>query len=213
MPTVPHIRVELFGNLLSGAEKWSAGFSTAPEVSPTNDIMKLYAQVALADFNTHFWEAVSVKSYFPTATSFVGVKASQYNSAGQTVAVWTEVDSSPAPGTGVFALPPQNSLVVSLRTNTAGARGRGRMYLPGPAAVGLTNAGRLDTGARAAMVPALKAFFDAFNARANVFPVAVASSAGNFVTTVNTIALGDVIDTQRRRRDTLPESYLTATLA
>lgn len=86
------------------------------------------------------------------------------------------------------------------------------MYFPPMSAAVLTETGRLTTTARSVLADDFQGFFDAWNADSGTQPAGVASSVGGFVSTVTGIQVGDVIDTQRRRRDTLPESYLNRTI-
>lgn len=109
-------------------------------------------------------------------------------------------------------LPAQCSPCVSLSTATAGSRARGRMFLPPPDTTAVTTSGRLSSTFRTAMVTALDEYFAAL--AANAMETVVVSAVGGVYTTypVNTIRLGDVVDTQRRRRNSIAEVYTTATI-
>ena len=108
------------------------------------------------------------------------------------------------------SLPAQCSPCVSLSTSTAGSRARGRMYLPPPDSTAVTISGRLDASFRTATINALDTFFATMAANAAT-PVVVSSVGGVYTSyVVNTIRLGDVVDTQRRRRNNIAEVYTTA---
>lgn len=209
---VPHIRVELQGTLANGAEKWSAGFSTAPPTGGALADVADLATTAQSLFVTNVMGVSVVKDLFPTSMAFTGVRCQQIEADGTLRATASVLLGTPAAGTQGLSLPAQCAVVVSLRTATPGARGRGRLYLPSPAADQTTVTGRLLTAARDLLAEGMANFFDGWNADASTMPVGVASSVGGFVTTVTSIQVGDVIDTQRRRRDTLPESYKSRTL-
>lgn len=213
---VAHLRIELFGTVAGGAEHWSAGFSTAPPGGGGLADVAVLSNLASNLFDADFFGAVGINGLFRSSVVFIGARARQLNSAGVTVAVAEDVLTTPTAGGaggGAESLPPQVSEVISLRTSSPGARHRGRMYLPPLASNCLTANGRLDSSVRTTVLNGMKDFFDDWNADANTLPVAVASNAGSFVETVTHIQLGDVFDTQRRRRDRLPESYASVNLA
>jgi hypothetical protein len=116
-------------------------------------------------------------------------------------------------GTAATAgLPAQCSPCISLTTATAGSRARGRMFLPPLAAAALSSVGRISSTPRGLILGVLDTFFGAMSA--NAADCVVVSSVGGVYTTypVNTIRLGDVIDTQRRRRNTIAEVYSSAAI-
>jgi len=108
------------------------------------------------------------------------------------------------------SLPAQCSPCVSLSTSTAGSRARGRMYLPPPDSTAVTISGRLDAAFRTAIINGLDTFFATMGSNA-ASPVVVSAVGGVYTSyPVNTIRLGDVVDTQRRRRNNIAEVYTTA---
>lgn len=104
-------------------------------------------------------------------------------------------------------LPPQVAPCVSFVTATAGSRARGRMFLPAPDRTALTSAGRILAAYRTAWVAALQTYFNTMEAAGHV--TQVVSSVGAVYTpyAVNAIRIGDVFDTQRRRRNSIAEVY------
>lgn len=118
------------------------------------------------------------------------------------------------------AAPPQTALVFSLRTNRPGASGRGRLYWPALANALDSTTLRLPAstvnGIVAGAATYLRAIQDALKAgispapAASTFELAVFSKTAGGHQLVNRIMVGDVLDTQRRRRDRLPEAYKTA---
>jgi len=109
--------------------------------------------------------------------------------------------------TGVAAgemLPFQCATVVSLLTASATRHGRGRFYLP-PLAVSVIDQGRVSSASLAVLDTAWTAFFASLNTD-NITPV-VRNRTGHVSTTVTSARIGDVIDTQRRRRNKLTETY------
>jgi hypothetical protein len=107
------------------------------------------------------------------------------------------------------AMPPQVALVVSLLTVVANRSGRGRFYLPSPAAEVL-DGGRLDATVQGVIATAAGALFSALTS-ASLVPV-IYSRTAHTTTTITSASLGDVFDTQRRRRDKLIEERVSITI-
>jgi len=127
--------------------------------------------------------------------------------------------TTPLPGTTAPNKTPQDSLVFSLRTSTPGARGRGRMYWPALAAT-LNTTFQLTSPVPATTVANAKTLLQAINtamdgvyvAAASALRVALSVRSGtdHICRNVTSIQIGSILDTQRRRRDNLPESYVSA---
>jgi hypothetical protein len=123
---------------------------------------------------------------------------------------------SPVFGTSTPTKTPQDACVISLRTSTPGARGRGRMYFPAMgAALNATFQLNAPTAANVAAdaktwLNAIKGRMDAYYtsiAAAKSVAVSVRSATDHVCRDVNQIQVGSILDTQRRRRDAIPESY------
>jgi hypothetical protein len=106
-------------------------------------------------------------------------------------------------------LPPQNAVVVSLRTDLPTRAGRGRFYLPGPDVTTLSG-GRLNNGARTALANAAADLIGDLNDSGAV--TEVYHRVTKTGTAVVRFDIGDVFDTQRRRRDKLVETRTSRTL-
>lgn len=107
-------------------------------------------------------------------------------------------------GTSVAAsLPFQCTPVVSLRTADAGLGGRGRFYAPSPA-VDTQDGGTLTTTARGNLADSAEAMFNGLQA-AGLSPVIFGTTTFNQIPLIS-LDVGDVIDTQRRRRNKLIEA-------
>lgn len=101
------------------------------------------------------------------------------------------------------SLPFQCAPVVSFRTATLSRAGRGRIYAPSPGAGTLT-AGRLTATARGNLADSAEALLNALQA-GSLTPVIYHRASGT-TTNITSLDVGDVIDTQRRRRNQLTES-------
>ena len=121
-------------------------------------------------------------------------------------------------GTGNVTLTPQSAVVVSLITGNPTRNGRGRLYWPAVGYPLATDTGRLATGKASAIAggmknylrgvqDALKSGLEAGPGGALVVELQVVSKSTSQAYRVNTLRVGDVVDTQRRRRDRMPETY------
>lgn len=117
---------------------------------------------------------------------------------------------------GGAMMPPQCSTVVSLRTSQTGRRGRGRFFLPPMTAAAVTTGatnGTLQAAAQASCATAAKTLLEALQYD-GVNPLygphvraIVTGSPYNAYAGVSSVRIGNVIDTQQRRRRSLPETY------
>lgn len=213
-------RVTISGTMFGGAEEWSTGFflgfdssdSTAPTQQGADDI--------LAAWTTFFSASGSLISNRYATTQ---VKLSSLNTAGDTLADETKY-AYPATAlvgaTTSTTLPPQCSLVVTLKSTIAHGRGsKGRMYLPGISVIIGTD-GKVASTSVGTIATNLQSFFNLMGNDADLpGRLILASKAPNilgvgaFNQNVTSIAVGDVIDTQRRRRNGLSEVYTTKALS
>lgn len=123
---------------------------------------------------------------------------------------------TPFTGSNPATKTPQDSVVFSLRTSTPGARGRGRMYWPALFCT-LSTSFQLTSPANSAVASGAKTLLQAVNgAMDDVYAelsivktvaLSVRSVTDHVCRDVTSIQVGTVLDTQRRRRDTLPETY------
>lgn len=113
-------------------------------------------------------------------------------------------------GTNATAcLPFQCSVVVSLRTNLRTRAGRGRFYLPS-VAVDQQAGGTLTAAAQTAIADAGAALLNGIEAAGG--SVVIYHRTTHTTTDVVEARVGSIIDTQRRRRNQLVETYETRPL-
>lgn len=114
---------------------------------------------------------------------------------------------------------PQSSIVLSMRSgSSAGSGNFGRMYLPHTAFSLMTDIPRAAPGSVASFVSSCGTFVNGCNTDLNgavTQPLRAAimtQVVGGFAKNITQIAVGDVVDTQRRRRNQLPENYTFGTI-
>jgi hypothetical protein len=132
-------------------------------------------------------------------------------------------------GGASVALPAQISLAMTLTSEIQrGTGSKGRMYLPGINAAVSGTTGKLLSSQTDTFRTNLKTMFDGINADTDIPDQVILASRGTKTTLlpggdiiyinphnklVTGLRVGDVYDTQRRRRNGLSEAYSTAVLA
>jgi len=209
------LKLVIGGTIGGGIEEWSTGVHFTP---PTGDVdsptLSAWANQVKQDF-AFVGSYFNIKNLFSTGVAITTVSAYHYPETGPADFVGTS-SASAAPGTGAAVLPPQIAVVATLRTALAGRRNRGRMYLPamggefgisGGQSYRFTGAGDVADE----VAEWLLAMAAAWPGPEAIQPV-VYSAVGQTLTPVSEVSVGDVFDTQRRRRDELVENYSTAVL-
>lgn len=158
-----------------------------------------------------------LKTLMSNGAEFRGWRVEQHDEDESLTNVAESFYPTPIAGTGSASKTPQDSLVFSLRTSTPGARGRGRMYWPALGAT-LGSDFKLTNPSAATVALAAATLADmvgdqinlewAANSMAVTCELAVRSTTDHVSRKVERIQVGDVLDTQRRRRDNLPETYV-----
>lgn len=163
-------------------------------------------QSSLADACVAFY--TTLKPYVPTVAKLHRIRITAFTLDGKAINggnVFTL--KSPVPGTGTSGtmLPPQNAVVLSLRSGGRGPGGRGRMYLPLNA--GGTTEGKITAACQTAVLNGGAAFLEQLNFR-TAMPAVVNRAKGTYSGYV-TVACGNHFDTQRRRAQAVDEVYAT----
>lgn len=157
---------------------------------------------------TTFWSG-AVAALFANEVAITSLSTAEVNVA--TGRQSTRVDSAVSlPGTSTAEmLPFQCATAVSLRTIFATRSGRGRFFLP-PVSVAAIASGRLLTTATNTLADGVEALMLSMQT-GGATPV-VYSRVARAAVTINAIDVGNVIDTQRRRRNKLIEARETRTV-
>lgn len=211
----------LQGNLGS-AENWSISlswrnFELFPAVMTQEMVeslaLRLVTNIGATQFGTY------LRTLLSTSATITGWRVEQRDEGEELTNVGEAAYATPVAGTGSPSKSPQDALVVSLRTTTPGARGRGRVYWPAlGAALGADFA--LTAPGSQQVVDAAASLFDligdqinaewAANSIAVTTELAVRSVTDHQSRKVVRLQVGNRLDTQRRRRDRLVENYAVA---
>ena len=211
-------RLVINGSLGAGQqEAWSTGvtFSEPPglEIVEGATALTAWANDVLEILRTEVAVQPLRSLLALTAGRIDNVVAYQYEESGPAVATGTSGGAVVA-GSGTLSMPPQASTVFSLLTGFAGRSFRGRMYWPNQTAE-VGNTLKMTAPTPAFLAAAMATFLQsAANAgvESDGFQPGVYSPTLDLVTPVTAVAVGDVIDTQRRRRDDLVEVYATVSV-
>ena len=204
---------------LGGVEVWSTSnswgiFGLAPD-SPdqaTTDAMAAALRTFLVAANV----PTNLRGPLSTISTIDSVRVELRAEDETTLSVAETLLTTPVAGLGTASKTPQDAIVFSLRTSTPGARGRGRMYWPAIATT-LSTSFQLSSPTAANVAADAKTFLagigTAMNgvyiaeASARRVVLAVRSGTDHACRDVTSIQVGSILDTQRRRRDNLPEAY------
>jgi hypothetical protein len=209
-----YVRVSILGSA-PGGEVWSINpvFDPTFEFGTTVDQTKLdQAANDIAGLSP----GSSLLSFLSNSLAITGARVEvRDDSTDALMAISIQVRPTPLAGTGTPLRGAATAMVCSLRTNTPGGSGRGRLYWP---AIGtaVTTQLRFDSATQAGALTNFGTYFHAMeDALATAFPtvgfdLAVRSRTTHTTPHVNKIQVGNVPDTQRRRRDKQIEDYLSA---
>jgi len=207
------LRVSIVGAMPSG-EEWSVNpvykiggdFSVPVSSTQANTIALAIAAVAVP---------TALLALMNTTTTVTGARVEARTYAGALEAQGEAVRASSAVGTASNALPFQSALVCSLRTSRAGASGRGRLYWPATGAPLQSGTLRLSAAAVTSYLSSFKTYLSGISTAIDVTLDGVGLTVWSrkllTSTPVNALQVGDVVDTQRRRRDQAIETYQTLT--
>nr|CRY96074.1 hypothetical protein [uncultured prokaryote] len=210
-------KVEIKGTLASG-DVWSINpcFAGGAVGSVTAYEALLDWATAVVALNAGDIFPTEVLDIMSTAVTITSVRIGAYTADGELVQA-AEVNATDLPtGSSTPTNPGQSALVVSLLSGRPGRSYNGRLFLPclAPALNTLTLriGGSVARDVAAGMAAWLTDVADASGETGAYGPVIVSHKLGTSVG-VSSVRVGDVVDTQRRRRDAVKENYSTAPIA
>lgn len=207
---VARVKITISGGM-GTSERWSTGIhfgfgtplSNANAQAVANSIRDKFALTTGNPLG-------SLTNLISSVGTITDIDVYQYGASGGAIAAGTAQGSPIKAGSGTPQCPPQTAGVFTLLTGNPGASGRGRIYWPA------TNPTMSNTFKSAAVqaarndVVAMLAAMQASLVEFGAYLPVVYSPKNDTITAVSAVRAGDVLDTQRRRRDTLPEVYATS---
>jgi hypothetical protein len=191
-------------------------WSINPTFDPTGEFPGGVDQTALdaaCDAIAALNPGILLLSFLSSALTVTGARVEVRDDGNDAlIGTSTQLRSSPLSGSASALRGAQTALVISLRTNTPGGSGRGRLYWP---AIGRSVDSQLRFSAAdtSGALGEFKTYLNAMRgALATAFPtigfdLAVRSKQTHTTPHVNKLQAGNVPDTQRRRRDKMIEDY------
>ena len=203
------LRVSIKGDL-PGGEVWSV--NPCWEINgqlgaPVSPAQALTIATALGAVTVNS----SLQACMAVGTRVLGYRVESRSLAGVLESQAEFTRPTPVNGNGGTVLPYNSAIVISLRTPGVGASSRGRLYWPATGIalqaadyrISAASAGGIATGAKT-YLSAMEAAIKATLPEANL--TVWSRKTANFHD-VNAIQVGNVVDSQRRRRDALIEGY------
>jgi len=220
---VNHVTVS--GTAFNGLEQWTCGFYLGKAAADAED-PNGWAELVSTKWQT-LWNGGG-STMFASTYKTTQIKVSQMLPDGTTDLEAIDYYTYPSPiaGGGSAIFPAQIALAITTTSQIQrGLASKGRMFLPG-LTFGIDSAtGKLTSGTMTAIGNTMKTFYDGLNVL-GADDIILAShghavKTGGVITSytgavnakVTGCRVGDVYDTQRRRRDDLVESYTARTLA
>lgn len=208
-----YYRVAIQGNL-PGGEVWSVNPAFIANFSdPGSDAqMTTWAKAIAAAFaDSPSLLPQQLAQLLSGVANISNVRVSHYD--GAKVQFYADAPlSTPKAGTGTLSAPTTSAMVISLQTGAVGRSGRGRVFWPALNPPLDSSTGRFTRGALPQTLLDFQTMIVGIEnaAPAGVNPVlALYSSVKGSAIAVEQLRIGDVVDSQRRRKDALKESYAT----
>lgn len=210
---VAHNVVRILGEL-PGGEVWSVNpkYGPGPAGLKTSYEELLAWAEGIVGLNDDLILPASLRSLISSAASISSIRCEYRGSNGDLVQAAEAVPTSPVPGTGSANKPFQTSLVSSLLTGRPGRSYRGRLYWPAMGAIISFNDLRVPDTNLQQYTEAIGLVLEqiaAIGEPENDATLSVVSETLSVLTPVTQISCGDVLDVQRRRRDSLIEGRAT----
>jgi hypothetical protein len=214
------LRLTAFGTAFGGDEQWSTGFYVGDTTGDVLNPIQASADQFLGLWTTFFnTTSVSISNAYKTE----GVRVTLMKTDGKMDPAFNfyAYPTVPFSGPNVGSpLPAQTSLVATLQaTPDRGLASKGRMFLPGINHT-LQTDGKLSSTNVSSIATALRTMLNGVNASFDIGGSVINASKGgtglNVAPPINrhvtNLLIGNVYDTQRRRRNTLHETYTNLTV-
>lgn len=212
-------RVTISGHMYNGNEEWTTGFWCGATGGDAPDPTDAAAEMIADEWQTFFTSTSTSISYLWITNT---VKITPYSAAGVIDVGKIKSYSYPtaiAGQNGGAGNPPQVALVATLVAGSGvGNGGKGRMFIPGLTS-GVDTTGHIPTSIAntvaagiATLLGNVGASFDAPGLPINAAKTSTTTGILAINRVLTSVKVGNVYDTQRRRRNGLAETYATDTI-
>lgn len=210
----------IISGLLAGVQTWSvtpAFAAPAPDAGGLSDYNDLEAWAqAIGQLHADKVVPNNILGILTSAGTITKVRTEWVMANGTLVEAAEYALPTPASGSAGAINPLQTSVVASLVTGRPGRSYAGRIYWPGLGAGVTTDTVRLPTstvtGVATDTATWLEEVANAANLETGFAPVVVSTKMG-IQTPITQVRVGNVADTQRRRRDKQVEQYTSVSLS
>ena len=203
----------VFQGTIGAAEEFTAGASYTLDIP--NAVWDQPSAEAIVTAILAIPTPTDLLKTFPSGVALTGVRLEGHEDTGRTLGAAEGSFTARRTGTGTGAShPPQTAIVLSMKSAAPGQSGRGRLYWPAMT-VSLDTNYFVDSPSTTALVTAFRTYLSAIGSairdNAGLFPwttvsLAVASTTKGTQAPVTRLEIGNVLDTQRRRRNKLVET-------
>jgi hypothetical protein len=213
MSTGPYVKLVLSGTI-DGVQDWSVGLACQTEPDATAEQLAAWLATVSPLVTTYWAAAGSIRAYQKAGFVLGKLTAFAYNEINTPSVASAELAlTTPLVGTSPSEYPTQASIVHSLKTGFTGRHNSGRTYWPCTAAPG-TTANRLLASQCLGLATSWAAFIRGLSTLivngTTTTAVIVPASGATESRFVSEVQVGDIVDTQRRRRDKYIETRQTA---
>jgi hypothetical protein len=230
---IEHVLIQ-WGGTLPGNEQWTCSLRAAPhsDVQIVEEVTQAdcdaWCKGAIKDAVLAFHQRATTRIYGGATLTYVKANrittAGHYKDSGTSEFVFPANTTGGAPTlvNGQFLTAPPNQIALAVTLTTGFSRGpahKGRIYLPMPLVV-LGADGLMSSDDADAVKSSVKTFLEAIadtpglDGPNSYTPCVISRNAGHPARReITGASVGRVLDTQRRRRKSLPESYRNATLS
>lgn len=194
-----------------GSDDWNPDDWLNDQVAPA-----VIAWIAALSATSNKCRVRALACYAIGAPSGKALPAPSQTVGAPALLTWT--GSYPVGGSGGELLPIENAVVASHRTQLLGGKGRGRMYLPGLTAGGMDGHGRLSSTLCSGDLAAQVGLLEGIQMTAGTtfgwsVRAVVTGNPWKHYGVIDQVRVGNVADTQRRRRRQLDEVYTSGSVS
>lgn len=199
-----------YGGNLPGGEIWDSTLHCSEVAGNASSILVLLGDAVAAWWNGPPTPANSITQLVPTTVDLTRIQVDELDNLGHNIDQARDTISLVGTAAGDI-LPYQVTSRYTSRSALPTRAGRGG-GCPPPFSLDTCVGGLLDSTAQAQLVRATKAMLDTINAGITG-RVGIYHDGNNSITDITTIDVGNVFDSQNRRRNQIPETRVSATLA